>query len=149
MKITLSALIALLSSLPSNHGYVSSGLPSHVHRAWLSKMTSDVMSSPVGLLPPELCIATPDLLSAWSQNPFIPYSQQLLFLHNESGDAYPHHGLECAKMCELLLRRWIDEKKAGQALDAPNTIAYNRVLDVWRRSGEKSTAAQRMEEVCM
>jgi hypothetical protein len=42
----------------------------------------------------------------------------------------------------------VEEKKAGRELEAPNTIAYNRVLDVWRRSGERASAAQRMEEVC-
>jgi len=152
MKISWTALITFLSSsISSSHGYVSSGLPPHVHRAWLSKMTSDVIQSPIGLLPPDLCTATPDLLSAWSQNPFIPYSQQILFLQNETGDVYPHHGRECAQMCELLLRRWVEEKKAGNKdltnIEGPTTIAYNHLLRIWRRSGEKAAAAQRMEEV--
>ena len=122
--------------------YVTSGLPGHKHRAWLKKMTSDICQLPPGALSPQECVTTPLLLSAWAQNPWLPHNSKSL-----ESNVYPHHGKECALACEQLLKRLVDERRAGNPNAVANTKTYNALIDVWSKSGQKGAAAQRAEEI--
>jgi len=81
-------------------------------------------------------------MNAWAQNPYIPHN-----LHLAQSQVYPHHGKECALRCELLLKRLVDEIRAGNPNAVANTEVYNALIDVWSRSGEKGAAAQRAEQI--
>ncbi len=143
LHFLLSITSFIFSELPSNSSaYVTSGLPGHTHRAWLKKMTSDICQLPPGALSPEDCVTTPLLLSAWAQNPWLPYNSKLV-----TSNVYPHHGKECALACEQLLKRLIDERRAGNPNAVANTQTYNALIDVWSKSGQKGAAAQRAEEI--
>ena len=134
--------VSVLFFISISNAYVQTGLPGHRHRAWLTKMTDELIRSPPGNLTPSQCITTPLLLNAWAQNPYIPHN-----LHLAQSQVYPHHGKECALRCELLLKRLVDEIRAGNPNAVANTEVYNALIDVWSRSGEKGAAAQRAEQV--
>ena len=111
-------------------------------KIWNSQ-TVDVFDTTPGELSPQMCTATNQILSAWAQNPYVPHTKK----HQTEPDTYPHHGLECAILCEKLLKRLLDEKKAGNENAVANTKTYNALIDVWSRSGEKAAAAQRAESI--
>lgn len=123
--------------------YVTSGLPGHKHRAWLKQLTQEFTQHP-GQLTQEMCTQAPHLLSAWAQNPYVSHT------NNKGGlsDAvFPHHGRECAETCERILKRLVDERRAGNNNAIANTHIYNLIIDIWSKSGEKGAAAQRAEEI--
>jgi len=122
--------------------YITSGLPGHKHRAWLKEMTIEVCDTAHGELSQEMCNKTPQLLSAWAQNPYVPHTKA-----KTSADIFPHHGKECAILCEKLLKRLVDERRAGNPNAIANTQTYNALIDIWSRSGERGAAAQRAEEI--
>jgi hypothetical protein len=135
-------LICLLSLQPFASSYVTTGLPGHKHRAWLTQMTVEVCDTAPGKLTQEMCNKTPQLLSAWAQNPYVPHTRSKSYT-----DIFPHHGKECAILCERLLKRLVDERRAGNQNAIADTKTYNSLIDVWSRSGEKAASAQRAEEI--
>jgi hypothetical protein len=135
-------LLVALSLQPFGSCYVTSGLPGHKHLAWLKRMTIEVCDTAPGELTQEMCSKTPQLLSAWAQNPYVPYHKS-----KTGADVYPHHGKECAIFCERLLKRLVDERRAGNQNAIASTQTYNALIDVWSRSGERAAAAQRAEEI--
>lgn len=141
-SLLLCVLLNALQLLPHVSAYVTSGLPGHKHRAWLKKMTTDICELPPGELTPQECVTTPLLLSAWAQNPWLPHNSKA-----ESNRVYPHHGKECALACEQLLKRLVDERRAGNQNAIASTQTYNALIDVWSKSGEKGAAAQRAEQI--
>ena len=147
MRITLILLLQY-ACFQQTSSYVTSGLPGHKHRAWLTEMTSEVCDTAPGELSQEMCHKAPQLLSAWAQNPYVPHT---IDKERACKDTYPHHGKECAVVCERLLKRLVDERIAGNvnAVGLTNTKTYNALIDVWSRSGEKAAAAQRAEEIVM
>jgi hypothetical protein len=140
---TLTLLFVALSLQPFfGTSYVTSGLPGHKHLAWLKRMTIEVCDTAPGELTQEMCSKTPQLLSAWAQNPYVPHRK------SKTGvDVFPHHGKECAIFCEKLLKRLVDERRAGNENAIASTQTYNALIDVWSRSGERGAAAQRAEEI--
>ena len=138
-EIMIRLLLLVVLSVPCS-SYVTSGLPGKVHRAWLKQMTCDICQLPPGDLTPEMCSTTPQLVSAWAQNPYLSPTDQ-------SGSVFPHHGRECALACEQLMKRLVDERKAGNKNAIANTEAYNALIDVWSRSGGRAAAAERAEQV--
>ncbi len=162
MKLLLSTVILCFAQLHClSSAYVQTGLPGHKHRAWLKKMTSDICQLPPGQLSPEDCVTTPLLVSAWAQNPWIPHNSKSSPNFNQpssspssspdsyitTANVYPHHGKECALACEQLLKRLIDERRAGNQNAIASTQTYNALIDVWSKSGEKGAAAQRAEQI--
>jgi len=142
---THTFLWSISSSIPQASAYITSGLPGHRHRAWLKQMTSDICQLPPGELSPEECLTTPLLLSAWAQNPWLSHRSK-----NGSSitsNVFPHHGKECALTCEQLLKRLIDERRAGNQNAIANTQTYNALIDVWSKSGERGAAAERAEQI--
>jgi hypothetical protein len=136
------AIILLLQSIQSTTSYITTGLPGPKHRAWLTEMTIEVCDTAPGELSQEMCSKAPQLLSAWAQNPYVPHTK-----HKTHTNTFPHHGKECAILCEKLLKRLVDERRAGNRNAVATTQTYNALIDVWSRSGEKAAAAQRAEEI--
>jgi hypothetical protein len=90
---------------------------------------------PIGSLSPEDIMNTcPMLMSAWAEAP-----EKL----NLSSD----NGRERALAVEGLLKRMIDERKAGNTEAIAKTEDYNAVMKAWSMSGEGSKAALRAEQV--
>ncbi|GFH52231.1 hypothetical protein CTEN210_08707 [Chaetoceros tenuissimus] len=142
MKIKTSIILIVSTITQPALAYVTSGLPGHVHRAWLKQMTIEVCDTAPGQLSQEMCNKAPQLLSAWAQNPYVPHTKS-----KACSETYPHHGKECAIFCEKLLKRLIDERRAGNPNAIASTQTYNSLIDVWSRSGEKGAAAQRAEDI--
>lgn len=111
--------------------YISTGLPAHVHRAYLRKLTDDICSTDPGSLTPQEVSNTSMLMSAWASAP-----KKL----RESGK-------ERAMKVENLLKRIIDERRAGNTEAIARTEDYNTVMKSWAVSGEQSAAAFRIEQV--
>ena len=65
VRLLLWSAISSLTSMMVN-GYVTSGLPHHVHQAWLKKMTDNICEASPGELTPEMCTTVPQLMSFWS-----------------------------------------------------------------------------------
>lgn len=111
--------------------YISTGLPAHVHRAYLRKLTDDICNTDPGTLTPQEVSNTSMLMSAWASAP-----KKL----RESGK-------ERAIKVENLLKRIIDERRAGNVKAIARTEDYNTVMKSWAISGEQSAAAFRIEQV--
>lgn len=116
------------------NAYVTSGLPAHTHRAFLRKLTDDICNQSIGSLSPEEMSTCPLLMSAWASA-----SEKL----NLSFD----NGRERALAVEGLLKRMIDERRAGNTEVIAVTEDYNAVMKAWSMSGEGSKAAMRVEQV--
>eukprot|EP00521_Asterionellopsis_glacialis_P007905 CAMPEP_0195287934 /NCGR_PEP_ID=MMETSP0707-20130614/4795_1 /TAXON_ID=33640 /ORGANISM="Asterionellopsis glacialis, Strain CCMP134" /LENGTH=600 /DNA_ID=CAMNT_0040347739 /DNA_START=152 /DNA_END=1954 /DNA_ORIENTATION=+ len=56
-------------------------------------------------------------------------------------------GRDCALAVESLLKRLIDEQRAGNPNAVPTTEAYNCIMEGWARSGEGVFAAERCEQI--
>jgi hypothetical protein len=148
--LTVFNLVSLqlqVQLLPNVSAYVTSGLPGHKHRAWLKKMTTDICELPPGNLSPEDCVTTPLILHAWAKNPWMPHQKSSNMSNNKINNVYPHHGKECALVCEQLLKRLVDERRAGNTNAVASTQTYNALINVWSKSGEKGGAAQRAEQI--
>lgn len=115
-----------------NHGqaYITSGLPAHTHRAFLRKLTDDICNTDPGSLK-DVNSAT-KVMSAWASAP-----EKLV---RESGK-------DRAIRVEGLLKRMIDERRAGNEEAVARTENYNAVMKSWAISGERSAAALRCEQV--
>ncbi len=149
LRVSISTIQLAGWLFPLSSSYVTSGLPGHKHRAWLKKMTTDIVHVPPGELSPEDCVNTPLLVSAWAENPWLPYNSKKADSYSNyiTPNVYPHHGKECALACEQLLKRLVDERRAGNKNAVANTRTYNALIDVWSKSGEMGAAAQRAEEI--
>jgi len=126
--------------------YVTSGLPPTKHRQWLEQMTTEMMSTKVGQLTPEMIEAAPDLMSAWAQNPYA--SDASVRSTNTPPPLDPEgRGRDCALAVEKLMKRLVAEQTATGSSDVATTYAYNALLHGWARSGEGGYAAQRAEQI--
>ena len=126
---------ALIFTAPTRiNAYITSGLPAHTHRAFLRKLTDDICNQSIGSLSPEEMSTCPMLMSAWATAP-----EKL----NLSSD----NGRERALAVEGLLKRMIDERRAGNTEAIAVTEDYNAVMKAWSMSGEGSKAALRAEQV--
>jgi len=144
MRISPIILLFSLFTTPSL-GYVSSGLPAHTHQKWLEQLTVDICKTQPGDMTPEMIHSTPQVMSAWAQNPYTHNSNNNKF-KNES------HGVECALAVEKLLKRIVDERLAGNKAAVPTTSLYNAALRGWAMAAsekEKGSAAQRAEQILM
>mmetsp|Transcript_2262 Transcript_2262/g.3169 ORF Transcript_2262/g.3169 Transcript_2262/m.3169 type:complete len:562 (+) Transcript_2262:172-1857(+) len=157
-KIWITAVLQLIWE---SRAYVTSGLPGHTHRAWLKKMTYDICNLPAGELSPEMCLAAPQILSAWARNPYISkggtnrirgrnrkvlHPQEDMFSYDED-QVLSRRGKECALACEQIMKRLVDERRAGNIHAVADTNTYNALIDAWARSGAKGAGVQRAEQI--
>lgn len=125
------AVMALaLPPPPLARAYISGGLPAHTQRAFLRRLTDDICNTNPGTLTPMEVSCAPILMSAWA---------------NGEGTT----GRERAMAVEGLLKRMIDERRAGNDEAIARTEDYNAVMKSWAMSGERSAAALRVEQILM
>ncbi|KAL3782919.1 hypothetical protein HJC23_004898 [Cyclotella cryptica] len=137
LKLEALPIFLCLLSAPAG-AYVTTGLPAHTHRAFLRKLTDDICNTSPGSLSIETVNHTaPMLMSAWAEAPEK--------LHLSAPAQFS--GKERAMAVEGLLKRMIDERRAGNAAAIVKTQDYNAVMKSWAMSGEQSAAAVRVEEI--
>lgn len=123
-NITCS-LIALLSLSSFTEGYVNNrGLPAAKQIQWLNKLTGDICESPPGS---ELIHGAPEVMKGWSASKKVT--------------------AENAVSVELLVKRLVDESKAGNPDTKPTTADYNVMMSLWVRSRGGVFAAERCEQI--
>lgn len=127
----LMLLFCLQQQLPSTTAYVVSSpmLPRHKQLAWLQDMTTTLIETTPGDLSDSQVQQSHRLLDAWS--------------HLER----PSH--QHALQAEILLKRVVDERMAGNSLAQLNVKDYNCLLEGWARSGSGEAAAERCEQIVM
>jgi hypothetical protein len=130
MRITKVILATLLSSLSTfSSGYVVSApsLPRSKQMARLNKMTDKFCSTAPGHLSHEMMDSAHDLIYAWA--------------HLDSK--------ECALKVESLVKRVVDERRAGNLEATTSLDDYNLLLEGWARSRAGTAAAERCEQILM
>ena len=127
----LSLLLPALLLNDPVYGYVNGGLPRAKQIEWLREMTVDICESPPGELTHEMLQTTPQLMRGWKS-------------------ACNHkNGKESALAVESLLKRVIDERRAGNPKAIATTSDYNNMLESWATSGAGPAAAERCERILM
>jgi hypothetical protein len=132
--LALCAPAALRGPRPAR-AYVTSGLPARTHRAFLRKLTDDLCDAAPGTLTAQEVRNAPVLMSAWAGAP-----EKLRLSAGRSGR-------ERALAVEGLLKRLVDERRAGNKEAIARTEDYNAVMKSWAMSGEGGAAANRVEQV--
>jgi hypothetical protein len=138
--------------LPATSAYITSGLPPHTQRAFLRRLTDDICNTDPGTLTPMEVSNAPVLMSAWIANegdhPRIGGNGGGNGGHGRRrSDDGAICGRERALAVEGLLKRIIDERRAGNTDAIARTEDYNAVMKSWATSGERSAAAIRVEQV--
>lgn len=130
-----SVLLLLATALTPTSSYITTGLPAHTHRAFLRKLTDEFICSPlpIGSLSFETCHNSHMLMRGWAEA-----SEKL---------QHKSHGKDRAVAVEGILKRMIDERKAGNEAAVVKTQDYNAVMKAWSMSGQQSAAAIRVEEI--
>jgi hypothetical protein len=117
----------------------------------LRQLTSDILHTDPGSLSPTAVNTTaPMLMSAWATAPAVAPAGRQRSVHSNGGGAAAgiHRGKERAMEVEKLLKRMIDERKAGNVEAIVKTADYNAVMKSWVMSGETGGgAAERVEQV--
>jgi PPR repeat len=124
-----SAAITCSVSIVSAYVVSTTGLPRHKQIAWLHEMTNTFIETTPGDLSKSQVQQSHLLLNAWS--------------HLEQ----PNH--EHALQAEILLKRVVDERMAGNLEAELNVKDYNCLLEGWARSGSGEAAAERCELILM
>jgi hypothetical protein len=125
MKVTSPVLLLLFVSLAQSYITKHSAVPAKKQIQFLKKLTKEISESPT--LSDEMIRAAPEVMKGWATS--------------------KQHSAENAVACENLLKRLVDESKAGNLKATPTTIDYNCMLDGWARSGEGVFAAERCEQI--
>jgi len=116
-------------SIFSAQGYITAhgALPARRQMQWLKEMTVDICESKVGALQPDQIMQAPELMWAWSHT--------------------KHTSKENALAVESLVKRLIDERRAGNEQADVTVHDYNCLLEGWARSGVGEAAAERCEQI--
>mmetsp|Transcript_24392 Transcript_24392/g.41766 ORF Transcript_24392/g.41766 Transcript_24392/m.41766 type:complete len:549 (-) Transcript_24392:167-1813(-) len=142
VRLSIAAIASLVLSFDASvilngaQAYVTSGLPAHTHRAFLRRLTDDICNADPGTLTAQEVKNAPMLMAAWADAP------DKLNLTGENG-------MERVLAVEGLLKRMIDERRAGNTEAVARTQDYNAVMKSWAMSGERKAAALRVEQILM
>lgn len=125
MRLKLDLLLTLLS-LSLAEGYVTfkTYMPASKQRQNLIQLTGDICEAPTGS---HLIESAPEVLRGWSMSKSVTADHAIAV--------------------ESLLKRLVDESKAGNLEVNPNTDDYNVMLSVWERSRGGVFAAERCEQI--
>ena len=109
----------------------------HRQVKWLKEMTVDICQAAPGQLSDSQLSQAPALMYAWSHVKDDKGKRQQSLASKK----------ECALAVESLVKRVIDERRAGNQ-HADLTVAdYNCLLEGWARSGQGVAAAERCEQI--
>jgi len=128
-KCPIALVLALACSSSTSSAYVVSGLPRHKQLAWLHEMTTTFIETTPGDLSRSQVQQSHLLLDAWS--------------HLEQPNP------EFALQAETLLKRVVDERRAGNMDAELNVLDYNCLLEGWARSGSGVAGAERCDSILM
>jgi hypothetical protein len=103
-------------------------MPQHKQIAWLKKLTVDICETLPGELTHEMLATTPLIMSGWKST-------------------CTRNGKESALALEALLKRVVDERRAGNPQAIATTLEYNCMLEGWATSGAGAAAAERCEGI--
>lgn len=103
------------------------GIPRTKQVAWLNKMTDKFCSTAPGHISHEMMDSAHDLIYAWA--------------HLNSK--------ECALKVESVVKRLVDERRAGNLQATMPLDDYNLLLEGWVRSKAGTAAAERCEQILM
>jgi len=123
-----SSILLLFLSIPVAQGYVTSysAVPANKQVEWLKKLTGDICESPTGELTDEMIKSAPEIMKGWTSS---------------------KAGTENAVAVEALVKRLVEESKAGNMAAIPHTFEYNAMLESWARSGSGVFGAERCEQI--
>jgi hypothetical protein len=117
---------------------------------FLRELTSDLVQAAPGQLTPQQLAVSHELMYAWSHAAATSASATTTSMNRSHKPPQPPHEptSECAAVqVELLLKRVIDERMAGNLDAALDTNDYNCLLEGWARSGLGEAAALRTEQI--
>jgi hypothetical protein len=122
----MSVVLLVLLQIGTVQSYVNSphALPLSRQMLYLEELTSDVVSARPGALSTRQIAASHTLLHAWS--------------HTEQ--RRPNEKCEAALKVEALIKRLVDERRAGNVAATIDTADYNCVLEGWARCGNEASA---------
>jgi hypothetical protein len=128
LLLLLSCHIDKITSYISSKGALSG--PRQVQ--FLKQITGEICESPTGKLSDTMIADSHKIMKGWSH---------LSTNTKTAGSA------ENAVAVENLVKRLIDETKAGNTKANPTTNDYNCMLESWARSGKGDFAAERCEQI--
>ncbi|KAL7556624.1 hypothetical protein ACA910_014157 [Epithemia clementina (nom. ined.)] len=103
-------------------------LPRERQVEWLKQMTDDFTHVQLGHLSKDQISTAPEIMYAWSLT--------------------PQRSIEKALALESLVKRLVDERRAGNKYVSDLTVNdYNCILEGWARSGAGAAAAERCEGI--
>ncbi len=134
-SLRLSLLLLFLAChVDKTSSYISSKGALNVPRQiqFLKQITGEICESPTGKLSDDMIADSHKIMKGWSH------------LSTNTRNAAT---AENAVAVENLVKRLIDETKAGNAKATPTTNDYNCMLESWARSGQGDFAAERCEQI--
>jgi hypothetical protein len=134
-----------------SHAYMtrSPALPTPRQLEYLKKITGEICDSPPGKLTDGMIADSHQLMKGWTRlsKTVSTRPQQQTKKKNIRKTLSVTASKENAVAVENLVKRLIEETKAGNAKANPTTEDYNCMLESWARSGEGVFAAERCEQI--
>ncbi|KAG7368217.1 hypothetical protein IV203_030960 [Nitzschia inconspicua] len=151
-------LVILCSSTSVTTGYITSksALPTPRQLQYLKQITVEICDSPPGELTDGMIADSHQVMKGWTRlsktaSTLQQKQQQTSVINNKSkkneNTPLVIASKENAVAVENLVKRLIDETKAGNIKANPTTEDYNCMLESWARSGEGVFAAERCEQI--
>jgi hypothetical protein len=133
--VKLGLVVAVALVIRPSDAYIASpnAVPVGRHVQWLKKMTVDFCQAEPGQLSKVQLSQAPELIYAWSH---VHIPKQSLATKKE-----------CALAVESLVKRVIDERRAGSEQADLTVNDYNCLIEGWARSGQGVAAAERCEQI--
>ena len=133
----LTATLFIAAASSACQAYITSHAAVPVKRQieFLKELTANFCESQIGELTESDISQAPTLMYAWSH------------LRRTSGTNNNHRFMDHAIEIEKLLKRLVDERRAGNDQAIVTVQDYNCVLEGWARSGAGPAAAERCEQI--
>lgn len=151
----LALAIVMFHNTPVSDAYISSksALPTPRQLQYLKQITGEICDSPPGELTDGMIADSHQVMKGWTRLSKTAStlqqsksSKKRTNNRNNKVSAVTANK-ENAVAVENLVKRLIDETKAGNVKANPTTEDYNCMLESWARSGEGVFAAERCEQI--
>jgi hypothetical protein len=140
------------------HGYITSkssySPPTPRQIEFLKQITDDICASPTGELTESMIADSHHIMKGWTRlSKTTKTSAEASKKNNKKKDSKPTATVafltkkENAVAVESLVKRLVEETKAGNTKANPTTEDYNCMLESWARSDEGVFAAERCEQI--
>jgi hypothetical protein len=152
--VTVLALLCHCSTNVNAYITSKSALPTPRQLQYLKQITGEICDSPPGELTDGMIADSHQVMKGWtrlSKTASTLQQQQTTSNKNKrknnNSPVVVTASKENAVAVENLVKRLIDETKAGNVKANPTTEDYNCMLESWARSGEGVFAAERCEQI--